>query len=75
MVGVYARARGLGLKPVLLESLGARTPFGRLSLLGLGPRHRLEVWEGRLYLDGRRVGSALDLFAHLQKGLGRGFFP
>ncbi len=75
MVGVYARARGLGLKPVLLESLGARTPFGRLSLLGLGPRHRLEVWEGRLYLDGRRVGSALDLFTHLQKGLGRGFFP
>ncbi|MGQ9753472.1 MAG: chorismate-binding protein [Thermaceae bacterium] len=75
MVGLYARARALGLGPVLLESLGARTPFGNLSLLGLKPRHRLEVWEGRLYLDGRWVGEALDLFSYLEKGLGRGFFP
>ena len=75
MVGLYARARALGLRPALLESLGVRTPFGRLSLLGLGPRHRLEVWEGGLYLDGRRVGGALEVFQYLERGLGKRFFP
>ncbi len=63
------------MRPALLESLGPRTPFARLSLLGVRPEHRLEVLEGRLYLDGRRVGEALDLFRHLERGLGRGFFP
>lgn len=75
MLGLYHAARSLGLRPALLESLGVRAPFSRLSLLGVRPRHRLEVWEGRLYLDGRRVGEALDIFAHLEKGLGRGYFP
>ncbi|WP_243089875.1 chorismate-binding protein [Thermus neutrinimicus] len=75
MLGLYHAARALGLKPFLLESLGVRTPFSRLSLLGVRPKHRLEVWEGRLYLDGKRVGEALDIFAHLEKGLGRGHFP
>ncbi|GLV48310.1 aminodeoxychorismate components I/II [Thermus sp. LT1-2-5] len=75
MLGLYHAARALGLRPALLESLGPRTPFSRLSLLGVGPRHRLEVLEGRLYLDGRRVGEALDLFRYLEKGLGKGFFP
>jgi len=75
VLGLYHAARALGLKPALLESLGPGTPFSRLSLLGLGPRHRLEVLEGRLYLDGRRVGEALEVFSYLEKGLGRGFFP
>ncbi|AEV16127.1 Anthranilate synthase component II/para-aminobenzoate synthase glutamine amidotransferase component II [Thermus sp. CCB_US3_UF1] len=75
MLGLYHAARTRGLRPALLESLGPRTPFSRLSLLGVRPRHRLEVWEGRLYLDGRRVGEALDLFSYLERGLGRGFFP
>lgn len=74
-MGLYARAKALGLRPALLESLGVRTPFGRLSLLGLRPRHRLEVWEGGLYLDGRRVGEALEIFRYLERGLGKGFFP
>ncbi len=75
MLGLYHAARTLGLKPFLLESLGVRTPFSQLSLLGVRPKHRLEVQEGRLYLDGRRVGEAVDLFAYLEKGLGRGYFP
>lgn len=75
MLGLYHAARSLGLRPALLESLGIRAPFSRLSLLGLRPVHRLEVWEGWLYLDGRRVGEALDIFAYLEKGLGRGYFP
>jgi len=75
VLGLFQAARALGLRPALLESLGPKTPFSRLSLLGLKPRHRLGVLEGRLYLDGRRVGEALDLFRHLEKGLGRGFFP
>jgi anthranilate synthase/aminodeoxychorismate synthase-like glutamine amidotransferase len=75
VLGLFQAARALGLRPALLESLGPKTPFSRLSLLGLKPRHRLEVLEGRLYLDGRRVGEALDLFRHLERGLGRGFFP
>ncbi|WP_252829352.1 chorismate-binding protein [Thermus scotoductus] len=75
MLGLYHAARCLGLRPALLESLGIRAPFSRLSLLGLKPAHRLEVWEGWLYLDGRRVGEALDIFAYLEKGLGKGYFP
>ncbi|WP_243031309.1 chorismate-binding protein [Thermus altitudinis] len=75
MLGLYHAARTLGLKPFLLESLGVRTPFSQLSLLGVRPKHHLEVWEGRLYLDGKRVGEALDIFAYLEKGLGRGYFP
>ncbi|KGQ21751.2 chorismate-binding protein [Thermus filiformis] len=75
LLALYHAARGLGLRPALLESLGPRTPFGRLSLLGVRPRHRLEVWEGRLYLDGRRVGEAQEVFRYLERGLGKGFFP
>jgi len=75
VLGLYHAARALGLRPALLESLGPRTPFARLSLLGVRPRHRLEVLEGRLYLDGKRVGEALDLFRYLERGLGKGFFP
>ncbi|GAA6734735.1 aminodeoxychorismate components I/II [Thermus oshimai] len=75
VLGLYHAARALGLRPALLESLGPRTPFGRLSLLGVRPRHLLEVWEGRLYLDGRRVGEALEVFRYLERGLGKGFFP
>nr|WP_245537202.1 chorismate-binding protein [Thermus igniterrae] len=75
LLALYHAARARGLRPALLESLGPKASFSRLSLLGLRPQHRLEVWEGRLYLDGRRVGEALDLFTYLEKGLGRGFFP
>jgi len=75
VLGLYHAARASGLRPALLESLGPRTPFARLSLLGVRPRHRLEVLEGRLYLDGKRVGEALDLFRYLERGLGKGFFP
>ncbi|MDM7324618.1 MAG: aminodeoxychorismate components I/II, partial [Thermus sp.] len=75
MLDLYHAARSLGLRPALLESLGVRTPFARLSLLGVRPAHRLEVQEGRLYLDGRRVGEAVDLFTYLEKGHGRGYFP
>ena len=75
LLGLYHAARCSGLRPALLESLGPRTPFSRLSLLGVGPAHRLEVWEGRLYLDGRRVGEALEVFRYLERGLGKGFFP
>ncbi|WP_208619946.1 chorismate-binding protein [Thermus tenuipuniceus] len=63
------------MRPALLESLGPRTPFSRLSLLGVRPAHRLEVWEGRLYLDGKGVGEALDIFTYLERRLGRGYFP
>ncbi len=71
----YGTARSLGLRPALLESLGPRVGGPRLSLLGLRPQHRLEVWEGRLYLNGRRVGEALEIFRYLERGLGRGPFP
>lgn len=75
MLALYHGARTLGMRPALLESLGPRTPFARLSLLGVRPQHRLEVREGRLYLDGKRVGEALEIFRYLERGLGRGFFP
>ncbi|BAW01185.1 anthranilate synthase component II/para-aminobenzoate synthase glutamine amidotransferase component II [Thermus thermophilus] len=74
-MGLYHAARRLGLRPALLESLGPRTPFSRLSLLGVRPAHRLEVWEGRLYLDGKRVGEAREVFRYLERGLGKRFFP
>ncbi|WP_172958495.1 hypothetical protein, partial [Thermus scotoductus] len=57
MLGLYHAARCLGLRPALLESLGIRAPFSRLSLLGLKPAHRLEVWEGWLYLNGGKPGK------------------
>jgi len=75
VLALYHAARTLEMRPALLESLGPRTPFARLSLLGVRPRHRLEVREGGLYLDGKRVGEALEVFRYLERGLGRGFFP
>lgn len=72
MLGLYLDARGRGLRPALLETLG---PLPGQSLLGVGPRHCLEVLEGRLYLDGRKVGEAREIFRYLRLGLGRGFWP
>lgn len=72
---LYASARAQGLYPALLESAGEITPFGRLTLLGMGATRRLEVWEGRTYLDGRPVGDALKVFSFLEEGLGEGYFP
>ena len=74
-VALYGGARAAGWWPALLESLGPRTAFGRLTLLGLRAEHSLEVWDGVLYVDGKRAGEALDLFAQLRRGLGRGRFP
>lgn len=72
---LYARARALGLRPALLESAGVLTPFGRLTLLGVGAARRLEVWDGVTYLDGEPVGDALEVFRYLEQGLGVGHFP
>lgn len=72
---LYARARALGLRPALLESAGVVTPFGRLTLLGVGATRRLEVWDGITYLDGEAVGDALEVFGFLEQGLGAGYFP
>ena len=72
---LYASARAQGLYPALLESAGEITPFGRLTLLGVGATRQLEVWEGRTYLDGRPVGDALKVFSFLEEGLGEGYFP
>ncbi len=74
-LGLYRRARALGLRPALLESLGPRTAFGRRTLLGLQPTRCLEVWDGVLYEDGRPVGTALSLLERLEEGLGAGYFP
>lgn len=72
---LYAWARAQGLRPALLESAGVVTPFGRLTLLGVGATRRLEVWDGVTYLDGKAVGDALEVFRYLEQGLGAGYFP
>ena len=55
---IYAQARAAGLRPALLESLGPATPFSRLTILGLRPSRRLEVWAGVVYEDGVAIGGA-----------------
>jgi len=72
---IYAAARGGGLRPALLESLGPPTAFARRTLLAAAPRRRLEVWDGLLYEDGAAIGAADDLLAQLETGLtpGRDF--
>lgn len=72
---LYAGARAFGLRPALLESAGAVTRCGRLTLLGVGATRRLEVWDGVTYLDGAAVGDALAVFRYLEQGLGERFFP
>ncbi|PZA07037.1 MULTISPECIES: chorismate-binding protein [unclassified Meiothermus] len=72
---LYAWARSQGLRPALLESAGVVTPFGRLTLLGVGATRRLEVWEGITYLDGEAVGDALEVFRYLEQGLGARQIP
>lgn len=72
---LYWTARRRGLRPVMLESLGPRTDFGRRTVCACVPARRLEVWDGLLYEDGAVIGVAADLFAELETGLGEGFFP
>ncbi|HJW74807.1 MAG TPA: aminodeoxychorismate components I/II, partial [Thermoleophilia bacterium] len=67
---LYRAARRLGRRPALLESLGPSVPFGRLTLLGTNYSRTLEVWDGALYEDARRVGEALDVLERLAEGLG-----
>ena len=69
---VYAAARGAGLRPALLESLGPPTAFSRRALLAVAPRRRLEVWGGLLYEDGVAIGAADALLDELQTGLAPG---
>ena len=67
---LYRAARRLGRRPALLESLGPSVPFGRLTLLGTRCVRTLEVWDGVLYVDGRREGEALEVLERLAQGLG-----
>ena len=71
----YAWAKAKGLQPALLESAGVQTPFGQLSLLGIGATKRLEVWQGITYLNDKAVGDALAIFKYLNQGLGNNYFP
>jgi len=66
VVGLYRAARAAGRRPALLESLGSRTPFGRRTLLGVDPVKTAEVRAGRLFVDGREQGVALDVFDALE---------
>jgi capsular polysaccharide biosynthesis protein len=69
-VDLYRAARHLGRRPALLESLGPAVPYGRLSLLGTRCVRTLEVWDGALFVDGRREGEALEVLERLAEGLG-----
>jgi anthranilate synthase len=85
VVGLYRAARAAGRRPALLESLGCSTPFGRRTLLGVDPVKTAWVVGGRLFVDGREQGAALDLFDVLEEavagpaddapGAGTGVFP
>ncbi len=68
-LATYAAARGAGLRPALLESLGPATAFSRTAILALAPRRRLEVWDGVTYEDGAAIGAADALLSELQTGL------
>ena len=72
---LYRELRERGLRPALLESLGSRTAFARRTVLGFDPVCRLEVWDGRLYEDGREAGAAQDILARLELPARDGFFP
>ena len=72
---LYRELRERGLRPALLESLGSRTAFSRRTVLGYDPVRRLEVWDGRLYEDGREAGAAQDILARLELRARTGFFP
>jgi len=65
-LSLYRAARESGSVPALLESLGPPTSFGRLTLLGVGRRRRLELWGGVLYDDGRPAGGVDELFGVLE---------
>ena len=72
---LYRELRARGLQPALLESLGSRTAFARRDVLGYEPVRGLEVWDGRLYEDGREAGAAQDILARLELPERAGFFP
>jgi len=72
---LYGELRERGLRPALLESLGSRTAFARRTVLGFDPVRRLEVWDGRLYEDGREAGAAEAILARLELPASAGFFP
>jgi anthranilate synthase len=78
-LAIYAAARGAGLRPALLESLGPSTAFSRDTILGLAPGRSLEMWDGALFeggRGGRRLGGAAELLGELETGLRAGsLFP
>lgn len=73
---IYLGARKAGLKPALLETPRSAASFSPgLSILGIAPSGKLEVWCDRLYLDGKLVGNGKDVFRFLQLRNGPNFFP
>lgn len=68
IIQYYQNARDDGLKPLLLE-------FNGLAVCGVRPRAVLEVREGFLYRNERKIGVALDIFAALKLKPAQGFFP
>ncbi len=75
-LSLYASARNKGLKPMLLDAPLLGSHLSKQAILGVAPVKTLEVREGILFVNGKRDGTALDIFSHLNVGRNPGnFFP
>jgi anthranilate synthase len=75
MVMIYHKYREEKCKPFLLESLGPQTPYSSRSILGIRPTRTLTCKNGRLYDGAQDIGTALDIFSHLELTKSNSFFP
>lgn len=72
MLDYFLSAKHAHLKPTLLEF---STDSGDLDICGISPSKILEVRNGRLFIDGRHQGPALDIFDQLRLQSSKNFFP
>lgn len=75
-INAYAKALEEGMQPALLLTPTPISSARRLSVLGLNPVKKFEVYRSVLYINGRKSGDANDFLKHLYFGnRSQRFFP
>ncbi len=72
---LYLAAQQKGWKPILLESNGVQTHFGKRSILGIRPVQILKVVNGRTFLNEKVIGGLEEFWQTLETVPSENIFP